>query len=83
VQALQVFESHHVDLVLLDYAMPGMNGGEVAQGIKQSRPNVPVVLMSGTQVPDAALTWVDSFLPKGQGPESLLSTIDRLLLLAA
>jgi CheY-like chemotaxis protein len=63
--------------------MPGMNGGTVAQEIKQSHPNIPVILMSGGHVPDEALTWVDSFVTKGQGPESLLSTIDRLLLLAA
>jgi len=36
-----------VDLVITDYAMPGMTGKELAQRIRETRPNLPVVLASG------------------------------------
>ncbi len=31
-----MFDEHHVDLVVLDYYMPGMNGGDVAAEIAQA-----------------------------------------------
>ena len=36
-----------VELVLLDFAMPGMNGGEVAREIKARRPHLPVLFATG------------------------------------
>ncbi len=36
-----------VDLVLTDLAMPGMSGWEVARSVRQTHPNVPVVLITG------------------------------------
>ena len=35
------------DLVLLDFAMPGMNGAEVAAAIRAERPSLPIVFASG------------------------------------
>ncbi len=36
-----------VDLLLLDFAMPGMNGGEVAKAAKELRGDVPIVFITG------------------------------------
>ncbi|HEY3919700.1 MAG TPA: response regulator [Stellaceae bacterium] len=36
-----------VDLVITDYAMPGMTGKELARRIRETRPGLPVVLASG------------------------------------
>jgi CheY-like chemotaxis protein len=36
-----------VDLVLLDFAMPGMNGGEVARELKARRPDLPILFATG------------------------------------
>lgn len=35
------------DLVLLDYAMPGLNGAEVAQAVRSRRPDLPVIFVTG------------------------------------
>jgi len=40
-------KGNEIDLVLLDLIMPGMDGGEVFDRIKQIRPHIPVVLSSG------------------------------------
>jgi signal transduction histidine kinase/CheY-like chemotaxis protein len=36
-----------VDLVLLDFAMPGMNGAEVAREIRARRPHTPILFATG------------------------------------
>jgi CheY-like chemotaxis protein len=44
--ALEVFAANPVDAVILDYEMPGMNGGEVAMEMKRIKPDVPKMLFS-------------------------------------
>jgi FixJ family two-component response regulator len=34
-------------LLLLDFAMPGMNGAEVAEQARAARPDLPVIFISG------------------------------------
>lgn len=79
-QALHIFAALPIDLVLLDYLMPGMDGGVVAQQMKAHKPNVPVIMVSASPVSQGTLTCADCRIDKGQGPEFLLETIGRLLL---
>jgi len=44
---LAAVEREPPDLVLLDFAMPGMNGAEVAAAIRNLRPDLPIVFASG------------------------------------
>ncbi|MDX8396309.1 MAG: response regulator, partial [Mariprofundaceae bacterium] len=48
-EALKLFEAHfnEIDLVMLDIIMPGMSGGEVAKKIRQMRPDMPILFMTG------------------------------------
>ena len=79
-QALHFFAAHAVDLVLLDYVMPGMDGGVVAQEIKNRKPGVPVIIVSASPMPEETLTdCVDCFIRKGEGPALLLEKIKQLL----
>lgn len=78
-KALRILAALPIDLVLLDYSMPGMDGGVVAQEVKRRRPAVPVILVSALQVPSEILAFVDSFINKGHGPEILFETIKQLL----
>lgn len=47
--ALEKFraESDRVDLVLTDVVMPRMGGVELAQALREERPDLPLVFMSG------------------------------------
>ena len=47
VAALKTFAAFPVDAVILDYEMPGMNGGQVALAMKHIKPNIPKMLFSG------------------------------------
>ena len=78
--ALQLFASHPVDLVLLDYHMPGMNGDVVAAHMKASQSDVPIALLSADDgLPESALKWVDAFVSKSESPANLLQIIEHLL----
>ena len=39
--------THDVDIVFTDHGMPGMNGRQLAQAIRQTRPEIPIVLITG------------------------------------
>lgn len=45
-EALARFEENSFDLVIADFAMPGMNGAELATAIKARAPHQPVVLIT-------------------------------------
>ena len=46
--ALDVLDREpQIDLMLLDFAMPGMNGAEVAREVQARRPGLPVVFVTG------------------------------------
>jgi CheY-like chemotaxis protein len=78
-QALGICASAPVDLVVLDYSMPGLNGGQVARKIKAQKPELPIILVSGMDIEAETLACVDSFFTKGEGPALLLEKIGRLL----
>ena len=57
-----------------------MNGGEVARKMKRLRPDVPIILFSGSQdIPFSTFMCVDAFVAKGEGLHPLLAVLARLL----
>lgn len=78
-QALQIFADHPVDLVLMDYALPEMDGGMLAEAMKTHRPGTPIIMVSGVEVPEKVLALVNDFVMKGAGPEVLISSIEQVL----
>ncbi len=45
-EGLVLFNEEPVEAVVLDYSMPGMDGGEVASRMRQIKPKVPILLLS-------------------------------------
>jgi len=45
-EALDLVSRQPFDLVILDYAMPGMQGGEVALNIKRIAPALPILMVT-------------------------------------
>jgi CheY-like chemotaxis protein len=45
-QALETFDKSKFDLVITDFAMPGMKGDELAAAIKSRAPSQPVVMIT-------------------------------------
>jgi CheY-like chemotaxis protein len=46
-EALGLFESGRFDLIFTDFAMPGMNGHQLAAAIKAGAPEQPIVMITG------------------------------------
>lgn len=77
---LKLFEENPVDLVILDYFMPGLNGGDVASEMRRRRPDVPIVFLSAYfSLPPEALELADAFITKGDTPDVLIEKIQNLL----
>jgi two-component system, OmpR family, response regulator CpxR len=80
-QALELFKQGGVDLVLSDYVMPDLDGGDLVKIIKDLSPETPTILFSGKiKSYEGKDTPADVFLPKGMyAPVELLERI-RLML---
>ena len=46
IEALDLVGKQPFDLVLVDFFMPGMHGGEVARRIKQIAPSLPILMVT-------------------------------------
>jgi CheY-like chemotaxis protein len=77
---LIVFDRENIDAVIVDFFMPGMDGGAVAKAMKLRKPKIPIILLSAFySLPDGATEAVDAFLTKGDSPEILLAKLTDLL----
>lgn len=80
---LALFRGETVDGVVLDYYMPEMDGGAVAETMRRERPDVPIMLLSAyINLPPEVVQRVDVTLLKGEGPRELLEKL-RLMLRSA
>lgn len=81
-EALDRLAREDYDVVYTDIKMPGMSGLEVARHIKESRPWLPVVIVTGygndANEAEAREIGVNGFLRKPLSPEMVESTADEL-----
>jgi len=78
-QGIRLATTGKCDAVLVDYKMPDMNGHQVALAIKRVRPDLMVILLSGSDVPAQTLESVDAFVPKLEASRQLLPVIAEFL----
>jgi DNA-binding NtrC family response regulator len=81
--ALEKLSRNAVDLVLLDYQMPGMNGIEALGEIKKRDPSLPVILITayGTieRAVEAIKSGADDFITKPFDPDHLAVVVKKAL----
>lgn len=84
-RALEILSNNHVDLVLSDVVMPGMNGIELCRAIKGDPRlrHIPVIFLTAEVSPqfkaDAALAGADDYLGKPVYMDFLVSSIENQL----
>lgn len=77
-QALKIFRRIVVDVIILDYLMPVMDGGQTAREIRKLDRAIPIILSTASiSVPDAVLPLFTALVPKGSGPKCLLETLEE------
>ncbi len=83
-EALAAFRAGgDIDLLLLDYTMPGLTGLQVMEALRQEGATVPIVLSSGYalegQVQQFLAAGASAFMPKPYRPQDLVQTVRRVL----
>ena len=81
--ALAAIEETDFDLIVLDLAMPDMDGFEFLKTVHVKSPNLRIVVISGflggTMLPAAKLLGGTATLAKPFSPESLLLVVSEVL----
>lgn len=83
-QALALMKSVHVDVVIADLNMPGMNGARFLTYVREMFPNCARLILSGARLSDVhdlggAGLERENVLRKGISPEELQRTVDQAL----
>jgi DNA-binding NtrC family response regulator len=82
-EAVDTFQPGHFDLVVTDIKMPGMNGLEVLQRLKEKEPGLPVIIISAYATLDTAIQALrrgaHDMVTKPFEPEELLYRVKNAL----
>ncbi len=76
IAGLEIADRIQVNLVLMDYSMPGMSPENVLNELRVRLPGIPVVSVSGL---GSTLTGADAYLTKPVERDTLLDTLGRLI----
>jgi DNA-binding NtrC family response regulator len=72
-EALERLAASDVDCIVSDYRMPGQNGIELLEAVRETYPDVPFILFTGqgseTVASDAIAAGATDYLRKGHGTE--------------
>lgn len=83
-EALKTIQSQHVDLIVSDYKMPGMNGLELLIQSRSIAPRVPRIMMTAFPDLDIAIkainhASIENFFTKPLDPDEILQVIAATL----
>ena len=83
VEALDVMDREHIDLVILDVMMPRMDGYEFARTLRGAQNDLPILMVSARQLPadrkQGFLSGTDDYMTKPVDEEEMLLRIQALL----
>ena len=81
--ALGVLDKEHIDLVVLDIMMPGMDGYEFTRILREGQNNLPILMVSAKQLPadkhKGFMVGTDDYITKPVDDEEMLYRIKALL----
>ncbi len=81
-EALEILEKQHLDIVITDLVMPGIDGFALVKRIKVKKPDLPVFVLTAHGNPEAArkakALGADQFLMKPVSVEQLFLAIRKL-----
>ena len=82
-QALELLDREHIDLVILDIMMPGMDGYEFTRLVRQTDSTLPILMVTAKHLPadekKGFLVGTDDYITKPIDEEKLLLHIKALL----
>ncbi len=82
-EALELYSTQRIDVLVTDYKMPRMNGLQLIQEVRKSDSDARIILLSGFVEPlglDEQSTGADVVIPKSSGEVgNLVRSVSRLL----
>ena len=80
-EALSAFQGDNYGLVITDLGMPDVSGIDVARAVKATKPNTPVMLITGwgVHLNPEQMREIDSVIEKPFGKEALITQMAELL----
>lgn len=83
-EAVRKAQESNPDLIILDLAMPVMNGFEAARALKALMPKVPLMMFTTTTVgatlkEEARSAGISAVISKSEAPDQLLACANALL----
>lgn len=82
-EALEIMDSEHIDLVVLDIMMPKMDGYSFTQTLRESNNNLPILMVSARHMPEdkrrGFIVGTDDYMTKPIDEEEMLLRIHALL----
>ena len=82
-EALEIFSREHIDLIILDIMMPGIDGYELTQMLRGKDENIPILMVSAKQLPEdkrlGFIVGTDDYMTKPVDDVELLLRIRALL----
>ena len=82
-EALKLLDTHHVDLVILDIMMPGMDGYEFTRQLRATDYTLPILMVTAKQLPEdkrkGFIVATDDYMTKPVDEEEMILRIRALL----
>lgn len=82
-EALELLDIHHIDLIVLDIMMPKMDGYEFTERLRDGGSMIPILMVTAKQLPEERckgfLAGTDDYMIKPFYKEELLLRIKALL----
>src|SRR6185436_17279414 len=82
IEGLRRAKEETFDLVLLDLALPGLDGIEVCQRLRLARPSIPILMLTARGSEDEKVrglkSGADDYVTKPFGARELLARVEAL-----
>jgi DNA-binding NtrC family response regulator len=82
-EALEIVRRGGIDLVIADLKMPGLDGSELLEAVKEVQAGIPVIIITAYGTEEAAAETVEKggfdFIMKPFRKEQILLAVDRAL----
>ncbi len=82
-EALALLDNRHIDLILLDIMMPGMDGYAFTKALRDAHSDLPILMVSAKQLPEdrkkGFRLGIDDYMTKPVDEEEMLLRIQALL----
>lgn len=83
IEALEIMDHKHIDLVLLDIMMPNMDGYEFTRTLRDGGSELPILMVTAKEAPDdkkrGFIAGTDDYMVKPVDEEEMLLRIAALL----